>query len=92
MAITPSCVAIRFPFETEILGSRSPPVAMGNVLVTRNVPNELIDIYMNQTKEIVYINSIGENILNRLSGSDFDSDSLLLTDNPILLGAAKRNY
>lgn len=84
--------SIRFPYGVEILGSRSPHVAMGNVLVTRNEPNELIDRYMNQTREIVYINSIGENILNRLSGSDFDSDSLLLTDNSILLNAAKRNY
>ena len=60
----------RFKYGEDILGSRSPHVAMGNVLVTHNVANELIDKYMNTTHEIVYINSIGENILNRLSGAD----------------------
>ena len=84
--------SIRFPFGAEILGSRSPHVAMGNVLLTHNAENELIDYYMNPTQEIVYINSINENILNRLSGADFDSDTVLLTDNKILLDAAKRNY
>lgn len=47
---------------------------------------------MNPTKEIVYINSINENILERLSGADFDSDTVMLTDNKILVCAAKRNY
>lgn len=62
----------RFSYGTDVLGSRSPHVAMGNILVTHNAENELIDRYMNATQEIVYINSIGENVLNRLSGSDFD--------------------
>lgn len=82
----------RFSYGTDVLGSRSPHVAMGNVWVTHNAENELVDRYMNATQEIVYINSIGENVLNRLSGSDFDQDSLLITDNSILLEAAKRNY
>ena len=54
--------------------------------------NKLIDCYFNLTEEIVCINSIGENVLQRLSGADFDSDTVLLTDNEILIRAARRNY
>lgn len=54
----------------ELLGCRSPHVTIANILLVRNVlRNEIIE-YMNLTDEIVYINSIGENILERLSGAD----------------------
>jgi hypothetical protein len=82
----------KFENGKELLGSRSPHVTVGNVLVTTNVWHDEITKYMNSTPEIVYINSIGENILERLSGADFDSDTMLLTDNEILVTAAKRNY
>lgn len=82
----------RFDYNIDLLGSRSPHVAFGNILVAHNVANELIDKYFNLTEEIVCINSIGENILQRLSGADFDSDTMLLTDNKYLLRAAIRNY
>lgn len=82
----------RFENYKELLGSRSPHVTIGNILVTQNVLRSEISRYMNPTKEIVYINSINENILERLSGADFDSDTVMLTDNSILVQAAKRNY
>lgn len=82
----------RFEYNTTLLGSRSPHVTMGNILLATNRENRLIDHYFNLTDEIVCINSIGENILQRLSGADFDSDTILLTDNEILVRAAKRNY
>lgn len=83
---------IRYSYGTEILGSRSPHVTIGNILITRNVASEMIDSYFNLTPNIICINSINENILERLSGSDFDSDTMLITNNPILINAAKRNY
>lgn len=82
----------RFENGKELLGSRSPHVTIGNILVTRNVIRPEIARYMNPTNEIVYVNSIQENLLERLSGADFDSDTMLLTDNEILVTAAKRNY
>lgn len=82
----------QFAFDQTILGSRSPHVTMGNVLLARNVDNADIQKYVNPTKEIVCVNSIGENILFRLSGADFDSDTMLLTNNQILIQAAERNY
>ena len=83
---------IRFGYDKTLLGSRSPHVTMGNIWLATNKENKLIDCYFNLTEEIVCINSIGENVLQRLSGADFDSDTVLLTDNEILIRAAKRNY
>ncbi len=82
----------RYGYETTILGSRSPHVTVGNILLARNIACDEIDKYFNLTTNIICINSINENILERLSGSDFDSDSLLITNNKILINAAKKNY
>ena len=82
----------RFEYDRVLLGSRSPHVTIGNIWLPMNRENKLIDCYMNLTNEIVCINSIGENVLQRLSVADFDSDSLLLTDNEILIKAAQKNY
>lgn len=84
--------SINFDNNVDILGSRSPHVTIGNILLTKNILREEITKYMNPTREIIYINSICDNILERLSGADFDSDTILLTDNKILINAAKRNY
>ena len=82
----------KFEYGKTVLGSRSPHVTMGNILLAQNVANADIDKYFNLTNEIVYINSIGENILQRLSGADMDSDTMLLTDNELLIKTARKNY
>ena len=82
----------RFEYGKTLLGSRSPHVTMGNILLAQNVANPDIDRYFNLTNEIVYINSIGENTLQRLSGADMDSDTMLLTDNELLVRTAQKNY
>lgn len=81
-----------FPPDTDVLGSRSPHVCASNVYLARNVSNPEIEKYFNLSKQIVVVNSINEPLLDRLSGSDFDSDTCMLTDNKILIEAAKRNY
>lgn len=60
----------RFPYGKRLLGCRSPHTSSGNVLLAMNVEDKQIDKYFNFTTEIVAINSIGENILQRLSGAD----------------------
>lgn len=82
----------RFATGQRLLGSRSPHVCQGNILLADNAYVPEIDQYLNMTDEIVCINSIGENILQRLSGCDFDSDTMMITDNPILIRAAEKNY
>lgn len=60
----------RFGYNKEILGSRSPHVCTGNILLCTNVESDVIDKYFNLTNEIICINSINDNILQRLSGCD----------------------
>lgn len=84
-------VSKRFGTE-ELLVCRSPHITMGNIYITNNTVNELIDTYMNFTTEIIGINSIEENTLQRLQGCDFDSDTALITNNSILIKAAKKYY
>lgn len=82
----------RFDYDRTLLASRSPHVTIGNIWLPHNAENGVIDRYFNLTDEIVCINSIGENVLQRLSGADFDSDTVMITDNQMLINAAKRNY
>ena len=82
----------RFDYGMRLLGTRSPHINSGDVLLVNNVDNELYEKYFVSSKEVVHINSIGENILQRLQGADFDSDGILLTDNQILINAAEKNY
>ncbi len=81
-----------FSYGQILLGCRSPHITMGNLWLPYNKEDSLIDCYFHLTSQIVCVNSIGENVLARLSGADFDSDTVLLTDNAILIEAAKRNY
>ena len=82
----------RYPYGSKLLGCRSPHISTSNLLLSTNMPHEGIDRYFHLTEEIVCINSIRENILERLSGADFDSDMMILTDNKILIRAARKNY
>lgn len=82
----------RFLNNQELLCCRSPHVTIGNILVAKNTYVGEIDTYFNLTDEIVCLNSINDNILERLSGCDFDSDQMLITNDKILLNAAKKNY
>ena len=82
----------RYPFGKKILGCRSPHISTSNILVSTNFRHDLIDRYFNLTDEIVCINAIGENILERLSGADYDSDQMIISDNEILINAALKNY
>ena len=82
----------RYPYGKKILGCRSPHISTSNVLISTNMRHDLIDEYFNLTDEIVCINAINENILERLSGADYDSDQMIISDNEILINAALKNY
>lgn len=82
----------RFEYGQTLLASRSPHVTMGNVLLTTNVECKDYDTYFNMTNCIVCVNAIGENIQQRLNGCDYDSDTMLITDDALLIEVAKRNY
>lgn len=81
-----------FEYDKDLIGIRSPHVTMGNVWVCKNVANENLDKYFNSSKYIIHVNSINNNLLQTLSGADFDSDSVLVSDNSILVESAKKIY
>ncbi len=84
-----------FSYEEETVNSRSPHVANGNVWISKNCTKEkaeIFDRYFNLSKQIVIINSMNNNVLETLSGADCDSDTVLMTNNYILLNLAKKNY
>ena len=58
----------RFAYGQKLLGTRSPHICSGNVLLVNNVVNELIDKYFVLSKEVVCVNGIEENIQQRLNG------------------------
>ena len=74
----------RFEDDEKLLGSRNPHITMGNLLISRNKYCPEIDKYFNLTKDIVCVNAINSNIQQRLNGCDYDSDSMLITDNQLL--------
>ena len=80
-----------FP-EGQILCCRSPHICAGNIYIPNNANSPIIDKYINMSNETIAINSINENVLQRLSGCDFDSDSVLITNNSILLNKSLINY
>lgn len=78
--------------KKQLLACRSPHVCAGNIYLPVNTENELVSKYINLTDNIVVINSVGENTLQRCSGMDMDSDQIMLVDNDIMLDAANKNY
>ena len=72
----------RFPHNQIMLGARSPHITMGNLFAVRNVIQPKISEYFNITENIICVNAIGDNIQQRLNGCDYDSDSMLVTNNP----------
>lgn len=70
---------------------RSPHIMMGNIYIAKNVENKNISTWFNNLDNIICINSAGENVLNRLNGSDFDSDFALVTDNNTLIELSRND-
>ena len=81
-----------FKNDEIIVGSRAPHTTMGNILVAKNKIFGEIKHYFNLTKEIVVVDAINNNIQHRLSGCDYDSDSMLITNDETLVKAAEKNY
>jgi hypothetical protein len=70
-----------FEFDKELVGFRNPHTSPSNVLIAKNTDNEQIKKYFNLTENIVCVNAIKFPLQDILSGSDYDSDTLLLLDN-----------
>ena len=64
---------------------------MGNLyLVENNLGGDIWD-YFDLGENIVCVNAINENIQQRLNGCDYDSDTMLITDDKLLVEAAEKH-
>lgn len=82
----------KFKTGTRLLCARSPHITMGNLLLSDNTECRIYSKYFELSPEIVCVNAIDSNIQNRLNGCDYDSDTMLITDNELLIRAAERTY
>ena len=80
----------RFADGTKLLCARSPHITMGNLYRAENALGGGIWDYFDLGENIVCVNAIGENIQQRLNGCDYDSDTMLITDDALLVNAAER--
>lgn len=79
----------RFPNGQKLLCARSPHVTMGNLYCVENNLDGDIWNYFDLGENIVCVNAIEENIQQRLNGCDYDSDTMLITDNTLLIETAE---
>ena len=84
----------RFADGQTLLCVRSPHITMGNLFVAKNKYVPEIEKYFNPgaAGAIVCVNAVGSNLQQRLNGCDYDSDAMLITDEPTLLKAALAGY
>ena len=80
----------RFADKTKLLCARSPHITMGNLYSAENSTQGEIWNYFDLGENIVCVNAIGENIQQRLNGCDYDSDTMLLTDDKLLVETAEK--
>ncbi|WGT37143.1 hypothetical protein QH639_14945 [Lysinibacillus sp. 1 U-2021] len=84
-----------FPFCDDVVGHRNPHTSPSNLYMAKNTYNKMISDYMPITKNVVVVNAIETLLQEITSGSDFDSDSLLLSNNKKLIElgeVAKEKY
>lgn len=84
-------ISTAFP-QKQLLACRSPHITMGNIYLPHNTENQMVTTYINMTDNIMVINSVGENVLQRANSMDFDSDQMMIVDNDIMIDAAVKNY
>lgn len=85
-----------FQDKENLCCARSPHITMGNLFpgVNKYLKNKsgesIFKKYFTLSDQIVCVNSIGHTLLDRLNGADFDSDTMLLTNQPVMVGALLR--
>ena len=80
----------RFEDGVKLLCARSPHITMGNLYCAENAFGGEVWNYFDLGENIVCVNAIGENIQQRLNGCDYDSDTMLISDDALLISTAKR--
>lgn len=73
----------------DLIATRSPHIYSGNVVCLHNKYHKWFDQYMKLSDNIVVINSMDSDIMDRCNSMDFDSDTVLLSSNEILVEKAR---
>ncbi|MGG2091261.1 hypothetical protein AB1283_00660 [Bacillus sp. S13(2024)] len=81
-----------FDFNKEYVGFRNPNTSPSNVLIVKNKKVKEIENYFNFTENIVCVNAVHFEIQDILSGCDYDSDTVLLFNDPKLLELGKKCF
>lgn len=75
----------------EVAGFRNPHTGAMNIGFQKNTHNELVIKYMNLSNNIAAINVIGMPQLDVYSGMDFDSDTVMFTNDSTIVEIARNN-
>ena len=75
-----------------VLCARSPHITMGNLYLAKNVHCYDLLRYFNLTPNIICVNAIESNIQQRLNGCDYDSDSMLVTNDEWIIAGVTGCY
>ena len=89
---TIQCYTKRFDDGEYLAEFRSPFNSRNNLGYLHNHYHELFDRYFKFGKQIIAINMIGTDTQDRNNGSDQDSDSLYVTNQPEIVECAKEYY
>ena len=83
---------VGFAHGDTVLCARSPHITMGNLYLAENVHCYDLLRYFNLTPNIICVNAIESNIQQRLNGCDYDSDSMLVTNDPWIIAGVTSCY
>jgi hypothetical protein len=83
---------VGFAHGDNVLCARSPHITMGNLYLAENVHCYDLLRYFNLTPNIICVNAIESNIQQRLNGCDYDSDSMLVTNDPWIIAGVTSCY
>lgn len=86
------CYTPRFMDGEHLCGIRSPHNAPANTGYFKNVRHPLMEKYMDFSQNIIAVNCIHTDVQSRMNGMDFDADSMLVTNQPEMVEAARISY
>ena len=89
---TIQCYTTRFADGDYLAGFRSPFNGRGNLSYLHNVYDSRFDTYFPFGRQVVAVNLIGTDFQDRNNGSDQDSDSLYITNQPDIVAHAGYCY
>lgn len=91
------CYNSYFENDKELISIRNPQINAGNIYYMKNIYREEYKWFGYQEDGIhkhdfvVFVNTNGVDLMNRLQGADFDIDTTFLCDNDLLIKKAKEN-